>query len=79
MFPAFPRPVSRFALPLLVAATLTIAATATAETKVQLDQAQLTTGIPGNGPLSADEIDRWVADADNHEELDFKLPLGLHA
>ena len=79
MSPASPRSLSRFALPVLVAATLAIAATATAETKVQLDQAQLTTGIPGNGPLSADEIDRWVADADNHEELDFQLPLGLHA
>ena len=79
MFPAFPRPVSHFALPVLVAATLAIAATATAESKVQLDQAQLTTGIPGEGPLSAEEIDRWVADAENHEELDFELPLGLHA
>ena len=40
---------------------------------------QLVNGIPGEGELSIDQIDAWLADSKNHLELKPELPLGLAA
>lgn len=48
-------------------------------TKVELGTAELTSGIPGSGPLKVEEIQAWLADAANHRELEVTLPLGLSA
>lgn len=37
----------------------------------------LTTGIPGNGPLTQDDIKSWLANPEVHKTLDLQLPLGL--
>lgn len=37
----------------------------------------LTTGIPGNGPLTEDEVKEWLNDPAVHEVLNLELPLGL--
>ncbi len=37
----------------------------------------LTSGIPGTGPLTLEQVQAWLADPANHEELDVRLPLGL--
>lgn len=39
----------------------------------------LTTGIPGDGPLTVEEIADWLNDPANHEVLQFELPKGLAA
>lgn len=49
------------------------------EETVKLDDPSLTAGIPGDGPLSLDEIKRWLADPKNHAALKPELPLGLAA
>ena len=43
------------------------------------EDASLTAGIPGEGPLTIEQIRSWVSDLSKHEELDFKLPFGLNA
>jgi len=48
-------------------------------TNVTLGDPSLTSGIPGSGPLSVQEIDQWLADPANHVELDVRLPRGLDA
>ena len=45
--------------------------------KVLLGSPSLTAGIPGEGPLSVNEIKKWLADPKNHETIDFVLPVGL--
>lgn len=45
--------------------------------KVVLGDASLTSGIPGSGPLSMDEIRRFVSDPANHRTLEVILPMGL--
>jgi len=40
-------------------------------------ESPLTAGIPGDGPLTNEEIKAWLDDPQNHEEIDFQLPLGL--
>ena len=45
--------------------------------KVQLGEASLTTGISGSDDLKTSEIEAWIADPTNHEEIEFELPLGL--
>lgn len=50
-----------------------------AETKVKLGSADLTTGIPGEGPLSVEEIRTWLANPANHVPLQIELPKGLDA
>lgn len=45
--------------------------------KVMLGSPELTAGIAGEGPLTMDEIEVWLADPANHEPLDFVLPMGL--
>ncbi|MEW4571023.1 cytochrome c peroxidase [Tautonia sp. JC769] len=46
---------------------------------VVLGDPSLTAGIPGEGPLTTDQIQAWLADEDNHKVLDVTLPLGLSA
>lgn len=45
--------------------------------KVVLGSPRLTAGIPGEGPLTLEQIRAWLEDPANHEPLDFALPLGL--
>lgn len=44
---------------------------------VLLGGGELTSGIPGEGPLTDEEIAAWLDDPANHVELEVKLPLGL--
>ncbi|HQX50005.1 MAG TPA: cytochrome c peroxidase [Planctomycetaceae bacterium] len=44
---------------------------------VDLGTEELALGIPGGGPLTNDQIDKWLAQAENHKTLTVKLPLGL--
>jgi cytochrome c peroxidase len=46
---------------------------------VVLGEGDLTSGIPGDGPLTIAEIQAWLDDPRNHEPLDFALPMGLNA
>jgi len=39
--------------------------------------ASLTAGIPGEGALSNEQIEKWLGEPSNHETLSVKLPLGL--
>jgi len=52
------------------------AATPARETVV-LGDAALTSGVPGAGPITSEQIDRWLADPKNFVTLDPVLPLGL--
>ncbi|MBX9792257.1 MAG: c-type cytochrome [Pirellulales bacterium] len=47
--------------------------------KVLLGSGDLLTGIPGDGPLTVDQIKAWLDNPRNHETLDPQLPLGLAA
>lgn len=47
--------------------------------KVLLGQDDLTSGIPGKGPLTVKQIKRWLNQPENHETLEVTLPLGLRA
>ena len=47
--------------------------------KVMLGSAELVAGIPGVGPLTNKQIEKWIADPKNHKVLDFALPLGMQA
>jgi len=47
--------------------------------KVVLGDPSLTSGIPGEGDLSEEEIQVWLADPARHEALEVELPLGLAA
>ena len=65
---------------ILCAAVMTISQVSVraAETvKVDLGSENLTSGIPGEGPLTADEIRKWLAVPANHQVLEIQLPLGL--
>jgi len=44
---------------------------------VQLGDASLTSGVPGAGPITLEQIDSWLSDPRNHVELMPELPLGL--
>lgn len=63
----------------IATASLTLAGNVSAAETVTLGDASLTAGIPGEGPLKVEEIQKWLADPANHEELDVKLPFGLDA
>ena len=52
-------------------------ATAGPREKVALGDPTLTTGVPGSGPITLAEIDRWLADPKNFVTLEPVLPLGL--
>lgn len=47
--------------------------------KVLLGTDELTSGIPGKGPLKINQIKRWLNQPENHEVLEVTLPLGLSA
>jgi len=46
---------------------------------VQLPDSSLTAGIPGEGPITLEEMEKWLADLNNHVVLKPELPLGLKA
>lgn len=70
--------IARAAPAVLVAGLLLSASLAVAET-VKLGGSELTSGIPGAGPLTLAQIQVWLANPANHETLDVELPLGLAA
>ncbi|MGD9645233.1 MAG: cytochrome c peroxidase [Pirellulales bacterium] len=47
--------------------------------QVLLGSGDLLTGIPGEGPLTVEQIKAWLDDPKNHETLEPILPLGLAA
>lgn len=57
---------------------LTTARTSNAETVV-LGTDELTTGIPGDGPLTLEQATKWFSDPANHQKLDVELPSNLVA
>lgn len=46
---------------------------------VLLGSPELTAGIPGEGPVSVEEVKAWLDKPENHAELEVTLPLGLSA
>lgn len=52
---------------------------APAEETVKLGSGDLLKGIPGDGSLTVEEIETWLADEKNHVVLKPELPLGLAA
>ena len=61
------------------ATAATVPASKASGGKVMLGSPELTAGIPGDGPLKMNEIEKWLSDPANHETLDIELPLGLAA
>lgn len=59
--------------------TLGVSNIAQAADPVELGKANLTSGIPGKGPLTIKEIETWLANPKNHEPLSVKLPGSLEA
>ena len=59
------------------AACLVACGAAGAAEKVMLGDASLTAGVPGTGPITVEQIDRWLADPKNSAVLEPVLPLGL--
>lgn len=59
------------------AETLSAIKKAQADKKVVLGDASLTTGIPGEGDLTVEEIQVWLENPARHEALEVELPLGL--
>lgn len=45
--------------------------------EVRLGDASLTSGIPGQGELTLQQVNAWLAKAENHQALDVQLPDGL--
>ncbi len=70
-----------FRLTILCAAIsiLNLNCAAFADQKVVLGDPSLTSGIPGKGPLTVEQIKNWLAVPENHLILDVELPLGLKA
>ena len=62
---------------LIACLLLTLPAASEAAETVTLGIDNLTSGVPGSGPLTAAQANKWVADSKNHETLDVKLPLGM--
>ena len=54
-------------------------ATPQASETVLLGTGDLTSGIPGEGPLTVSEIEQWLDNPANHTPLNVQLPLGLAA
>ena len=48
-------------------------------TEVLLGSPELTAGIPGDGPLTAEQIQAWLENPENHAPLEIVLPMGLMA
>lgn len=49
------------------------------ELVVMLGSEELTSGIPGEGDLTVEEIQKWLDNEENHKPLTVTLPLGLAA
>jgi cytochrome c peroxidase len=64
---------------LVAVAALTLHADEKPSSTVLLGSAELTAGIPGKGPLTTEQIKRWLANPANHQPLEVELPLGLDA
>ena len=47
--------------------------------KVKLGSPELTSGIPGSGKLTMDQIEQWLGREDIHKTIEPELPLGLSA
>lgn len=62
------------AVVVVASATTTRAGT---NSEVTLGVDPLTSGLPGDGPLTVEEIEAWLANADNHVTLEVTLPAGL--
>lgn len=62
---------------LVCAAMFASAAAGAGETVVLGEDDSLTSGIPGTGALTVEEVREWLANPANHETLDVQLPLGL--
>ncbi|MFM8577960.1 MAG: cytochrome c peroxidase [Planctomycetaceae bacterium] len=45
--------------------------------EVMLGEPSLTAGVPGQGPITLEQIDAWLADPSNFREIKPILPLGL--
>jgi cytochrome c peroxidase len=52
-------------------------ATPPSTSKVVLGDPSLTAGIPGDGPLTDEQIRAWIEKPENHEPLQIELPVGL--
>jgi len=52
---------------------------ATVSAEVLLGSPELTGGIPGEGPLTAEQIQAWLEKPENHAPLEIVLPMGLMA
>ncbi len=65
-------------LPPTLAVIVTLTSLGFCET-VKLGVDDLTSGIPGDGPLKLSEVKAWLADPKNHTELTVELPKGLEA
>lgn len=50
---------------------------AAASSTIVLGGPDLTSGIPGEGPLTKEQIQAWLDNPKNHELLEVELPLGL--
>ena len=75
----------KIVLSLIVASVLAIgdqqpshAADGKTET-VLLGLTELTSGIPGKGPLKLDDLKHWLSNEANHRVLEVTLPFGLSA
>ena len=66
------------ALAALANGSLTLAADEPARPTVMLGDPSLTAGIPGKGPLSVEQVKKWLANPANHQPLEVELPLGLN-
>ncbi len=62
---------------LLAGAGTLVPGGAEAAEQVHLGDASLTAGVPGTGPITGTEIDAWLAEPRNLQELEAILPLGL--
>jgi len=62
----------------LVLAGMALTSVAQAETVV-LGDPSLTSGIPGEGAVSVEELKKWLANPENHAPLEVELPKGLDA
>ncbi|MEZ6092024.1 MAG: cytochrome c peroxidase [Pirellulaceae bacterium] len=63
----------------LIGASATLPAEEAKTARVNLGESSLLTGIPGEGPLSEEEIKNWLAKPENHVKLEVVLPKGLDA
>jgi len=75
--PPAPRPASTDGSSVAPASAGPQAATASPREQVALGDPALTAGVPGSGPITLAEIDRWLADPKNFVTLEPVLPLGL--